>query len=543
VWWEWAPRVVAEALVPVPDPLRAILVPGPPAAAHDVAAALASALAPPTAADTPPPWLDPAQAKAFQLLLHALRAHGAALCAESAGSGKTYIALAVARALCAEPPACLVPAALVVQWTATARRLDIPAVIWSHSQLSRGRLPPGSPPMVIIDESHHFRNPTIRRYRTLAPWLIGRRVLLVSATPVVNRPTDLYHQLHLGLRDDVLATDGAPSLRTAFDRGAVPGSLGRFVIQHLEAAPGPRSREREERRESGGAALVPGLNRLHLSTHPEFAALIRTGLLCSAASSARALAASLRRYRSLLLQAGDAARAVIESARGSSKPVIACWMGEQQVAEARTELVAAGIPAFRTPEPAVETFAHVSAFYRNQRALLQVPGPRTPGAAPDLDAARLIGESALAERRTVLSEMESKALLAAFHIPVAQTVVAHSAHEAMLVAEEIGYPVALKVDSPDITHKSDVDGVRLGLDRTPSGVELTVEDSGPGIEPELLDEAFDPFFEGTPDARAVGLGLPICLRIVAEHGGQLHVQTRPHVGTRVCVLLPEAASS
>jgi len=164
-----------------------------------------------------------------------------------------------------------------------------------------------------------------------------------------------------------------------------------------------------------------------------------------------------------MTEPGDAARAVIESARGSSKPVIACWMGEQQVAEARTELVAAGIPAFRTPEPAVETFAHVSAFYRNQRALLQVPGPRTPGAAPDLDAARLIGESALAERRTVLSEMESKALLAAFHIPVAQTVVAHSAHEAMLVAEEIGYPVALKVDSPDITHKSDVDGVRLGL--------------------------------------------------------------------------------
>ncbi len=159
----------------------------------------------------------------------------------------------------------------------------------------------------------------------------------------------------------------------------------------------------------------------------------------------------------------DAARAVIESAHGSSKPVIACWMGEQQVADARTELVAAGIPAFRTPEPAVDTFAHVSAFYRNQRALLQVPGPRIPGAAPDLDAARFIGESALAERRTVLSEMESKALLAAFHIPVAQTVVAHSAHEAMLVAEEIGYPVALKVDSPDITHKSDVDGVRLDL--------------------------------------------------------------------------------
>ncbi len=159
----------------------------------------------------------------------------------------------------------------------------------------------------------------------------------------------------------------------------------------------------------------------------------------------------------------DAARAVIESARASSKPVIACWMGEEQVAAGRAELASAGIPVFRTPEPAVETFANVSAFYRNQRALLQVPGPRTQGAVPDFEAARLIGETALAERRTILSEMESKALLAAFRIPVAQTVVAHSAHEAMLVAEELGYPVALKVDSPDITHKSDVGGVRLGL--------------------------------------------------------------------------------
>lgn len=87
------------------------------------------------------------------------------------------------------------------------------------------------------------------------------------------------------------------------------------------------------------------------------------------------------------------------------------------------------------------------------------------------------------------------------------------------------------------------EGVRLGLELTPSGVELTVEDDGPGIEPALLDEAFDPFFEGTPDARSAGLGLPICLRIVAEHGGQLHVQTRPQVGTRVCVLLPEASAS
>ncbi len=159
----------------------------------------------------------------------------------------------------------------------------------------------------------------------------------------------------------------------------------------------------------------------------------------------------------------EAARAVIESAKGSSKPVLACWMGEEQTAEARRLLAEARIPVFRTPDPAVEMFGHLSSFYRNQRALLQTPGPLAAQGAPDLDSARLIVEAALAERRGVLSEMESKALLAAFRIPIARTVVARTAHEAMLIAGELGAPVAMKIDSPDITHKSDVNGVRLNV--------------------------------------------------------------------------------
>jgi acetyltransferase len=161
--------------------------------------------------------------------------------------------------------------------------------------------------------------------------------------------------------------------------------------------------------------------------------------------------------------ASDAARAVIEAAKGSTKPVLACWMGEEQTAEARRLLGEARIPVFRTPDPAVEMFGHLSAFYRNQRALLQTPGPLAAQGAPDLEGARAIVEAALAERRAVLSEMESKALLAAFRVPIARTVVARSAHEAMLIAGELGVPVAMKIDSPDITHKSDVHGVRLGV--------------------------------------------------------------------------------
>ncbi len=159
----------------------------------------------------------------------------------------------------------------------------------------------------------------------------------------------------------------------------------------------------------------------------------------------------------------DAAQAVIEAARGSSKPVLACWMGDEQTAAARRRLALARIPVFRTPDPAVEVFGHVSSFYRNQRALLQTPGPVEAPDAPDLETACAIVAAALAERREVLAEMESKALLAAFGIPIARTVLARTAHEAVLLASETGFPVAMKIDSPQITHKSDVNGVRLNV--------------------------------------------------------------------------------
>jgi acetyltransferase len=80
-----------------------------------------------------------------------------------------------------------------------------------------------------------------------------------------------------------------------------------------------------------------------------------------------------------------------------------------------------------------------------------------------VEGARLLIEGALAEHRKVLSEMESKAILAAFHIPIAKAMMARSPGEALLIAEQLGLPVAMKINSPDITHKSDVGGIRLNL--------------------------------------------------------------------------------
>jgi acetyltransferase len=159
----------------------------------------------------------------------------------------------------------------------------------------------------------------------------------------------------------------------------------------------------------------------------------------------------------------EVARVVAANVTGHDKPLLTCWMGEQQVAESRQYFIDHGIPTFRTPEPAIDMFAHVSAFYRNQKMLLQVPGPLSPHPEPDIAGARLVIESVLAERRTVLSEMEAKAVLAAFRVPIARAVRVRSANEAMLVAEETGFPVAMKIDSPDVTHKSDIGGVRLNI--------------------------------------------------------------------------------
>lgn len=144
-----------------------------------------------------------------------------------------------------------------------------------------------------------------------------------------------------------------------------------------------------------------------------------------------------------------------------AQPLLACWMGEGRSAQARARLGEAGIAAFRTPEAALKAWAQVAAWQQHQQLLQQVPAPRASGQRADLAGARLIVETVLAQRRSLLTERESKALLAAFNIPVTQTLRATSSHEAVLIASQIGYPVALKIDSEG--HKSEVGGVLLNL--------------------------------------------------------------------------------
>lgn len=161
--------------------------------------------------------------------------------------------------------------------------------------------------------------------------------------------------------------------------------------------------------------------------------------------------------------ATEVARAVAGANPRLGKPLLGCWMGDATVGPARGVLAEANIPSFRTPEAGVGAFGNIASFYQNQQLLQQTPPPLSDMADPDIEGARLIIENVLTERRKILTEVESKALLSAFHIPVTQTLLARNQNEAMMIAAQLGYPVALKIDSPDISHKSDVGGVALNV--------------------------------------------------------------------------------
>jgi acetyltransferase len=152
-------------------------------------------------------------------------------------------------------------------------------------------------------------------------------------------------------------------------------------------------------------------------------------------------------------------------AKVEDKPVLASWMGGTDVAAGREILGRAGIPAFAFPDSAVRAFTYMWRYSHNLRALYETPS--LPGASDDhrIDRGRAdrILAAARHSGRTLLTETESKELLACYALPVVETVIARSEDEAAAEAARIGYPVVLKLHSDSITHKSDVAGVQLNI--------------------------------------------------------------------------------
>ncbi|MBA2653763.1 MAG: bifunctional acetate--CoA ligase family protein/GNAT family N-acetyltransferase [Gammaproteobacteria bacterium] len=157
------------------------------------------------------------------------------------------------------------------------------------------------------------------------------------------------------------------------------------------------------------------------------------------------------------------AEQVILDAKGIDKPLIACWIGEKQVKSSWKLFASNKIPYFDTPEKAVAAFSYLVDYHHNQQLLLQVPDPLSPQPKPDVAKARFIIETVLEQQRQILTGIESKAVLKAFGIPVSQTIDASTPEKALAAAESLGFPVAMKIHSPDITHKQDVGGVALNI--------------------------------------------------------------------------------
>lgn len=163
-----------------------------------------------------------------------------------------------------------------------------------------------------------------------------------------------------------------------------------------------------------------------------------------------------------IVPAAEIAAACAPLLREATKPVLSCWLGGRTVEPAREAFAAAGLACYPMPEHAVAGWLQLVQYHRNQQALLQLPDA---GREPQVDAAaaREVLRQALARGREWLDEEEAKRVLQAYGIPVVETVRARDVEEAVVAAGDIGYPVALKILSPQVVHKSDVGGVVLNL--------------------------------------------------------------------------------
>jgi len=164
----------------------------------------------------------------------------------------------------------------------------------------------------------------------------------------------------------------------------------------------------------------------------------------------------------------ETAHAVIEAIQAHPRHkhfnILTNWSGEQTSREARLAFTQAGIPTYRTPESAVVAYMHLVEYRRNQKQLMETPTTAEPLHSGSVNSAREWAREQLLDKNTVtLDTHQSSPLFEQFGFHILPTWIASEVTEAVHMAENIGYPVAVKLRSPDIPHKSDVHGVALNL--------------------------------------------------------------------------------
>ncbi|MBI4664623.1 MAG: bifunctional acetate--CoA ligase family protein/GNAT family N-acetyltransferase [Verrucomicrobia bacterium] len=162
---------------------------------------------------------------------------------------------------------------------------------------------------------------------------------------------------------------------------------------------------------------------------------------------------------------GGTAEQLKPYAKLGQKPIIASWMGGPEVEPGVAILNGCNIPTFAYPDRAARAFHYMWRYSENLRSLYETPTltPESEETRPDREIVEAILQSARTAKRTILTEVESKEILAAYGIPTVATRLARSPEEAVELAANIGYPVVLKLYSETITHKTDVGGVQLNL--------------------------------------------------------------------------------
>ncbi|NGZ18464.1 bifunctional acetate--CoA ligase family protein/GNAT family N-acetyltransferase [Vibrio aestuarianus] len=171
---------------------------------------------------------------------------------------------------------------------------------------------------------------------------------------------------------------------------------------------------------------------------------------------------------SAIAQSEQTAQAVVDAIRAHPRHkhfnILTNWSGELTARPARQIFTQAGIPTYRTPESAVVAFMHLVEYRRNQKQLMETPTTAEPVHVSEIHTAQQWIIKQLGEQSTLhLDTHQIGTLFKCFNFDVLPTWIASDASEAIHIAEQIGYPVAVKLRSPDIAHKSDVQGVMLNL--------------------------------------------------------------------------------
>ena len=187
----------------------------------------------------------------------------------------------------------------------------------------------------------------------------------------------------------------------------------------------------------------------------------------------------------------ELAQAVAESVKRVKRMVLASWLGSGAAGQARARLTDAGIPTYETPDTAIRAFLYMVEYQKNQEMLIETPDSLPTDFFPDTLTAREAVKGALDSGRKDLTEPEAKDVLAAYGIPVVETRIAVSAREAVIAADELGYPVAVKLRSPQIAQPYDVGGVILDLETAEK-----VWEAAAGILARVSRERPDAYIEG-----------------------------------------------